>query len=120
MEGKSEEDTGEPVKINGLSKDRVIWAADSGVFTTDKNICDRVTAGEIIGKLGDVPLQAPMDGILRGLLRNEVRVLAHAKLIEVDPLNDPSVCFSIRDKMRAIAGGVLEAVVQTFNIPEVT
>ena len=118
MKGKSEENTGKPAEIGGLSTERVFWAEEAGVFTTARNIGEMVKAGDIIGQLGAVPLIAPVSGMLRGLLRNEVRVLANAKLIEIDPVNDPSVCFSIRGKMRAIAGGVLEAVMQQFNIPE--
>ncbi len=117
-EGKSEEDTREPVEIDGYSTERVIWATDAGVFTTEKNIGDIVNVGEIVGKLGDTPLRAPMRGVLRGLLRNEVRVLANAKLVEIDPVNDSSICFDIRGKMRAIGGGVLEAILQCFNVPE--
>jgi xanthine dehydrogenase accessory factor len=117
-QGKAEADTREPVEINGLSQERVIWAGDTGVFTTDKNIGDEVNEGDIIGSLDDTPLKAPMKGILRGLLRNDVRVLANSKLIEVDPANDKSICFNIRGKMRAIGGGVLESVMQTCNISE--
>ena len=117
-QGKAEENTGEPVSIDELAKERVIWAEDSGVFTTSRNIGDLVNQDDIIGNLGDVPLKAPMKGILRGLLRSDVRVLANAKLIELDPVNDRSICFTIRDKMRAIGGGVLEAILQTCNFPE--
>jgi xanthine dehydrogenase accessory factor len=117
-EGKSEDDTREPVEISGLTKERVIWAQDSGVFNTDRNIGDLVNEGDVIGTLGDVALNAPMKGILRGLLRNDVRVLANAKLIEIDPVNDKAICFNVRGKMRAIGGGVLEAILQTFNVSE--
>jgi xanthine dehydrogenase accessory factor len=118
VEGESEKDSATPVGIGGLQEERVIWAEDAGVFTTEKNIGDSVTAGDVIGKLNDVPLEARISGMLRGLLRNEVKVLANGKLAEIDPENDRSVCFSIRYKMRAIAGGALEAVMMALNIPE--
>jgi len=119
VEGEAEADTGKPVEIGGLSKERVIWAEDAGVFTTTKNIGDAILANDIIGNIGETPLPAPISGMLRGLLRNEVKVLAGAKLVEIDPVNDKSVCFSIRDKMRAIAGGVLEAIMMSLNSGEV-
>jgi xanthine dehydrogenase accessory factor len=100
------------------AKERVIWAQEAGVFTTEKNFGDAVLADDIIGKLNDIPLKAPVSGILRGLLRNEVKVLANAKLVEIDSENDKSVCFIIRDKMRAIAGGVLEAIMMSLNLAE--
>jgi xanthine dehydrogenase accessory factor len=120
IEGEAEADTGKPVEIGGLSKERVIWAEDSGVFTTTKNIGDAVLANDIIGQLGEISIQAPISGMLRGLLRNEVKVLTGAKLLEIDPVNEKSVCFTIRDKMRAIAGGTLEATMMSLNIAEAT
>jgi xanthine dehydrogenase accessory factor len=117
-EGKAEDDTREPVDISGLTKERVIWAEDAGTFSTQRNIGDLVNEGDVVGILGDTPLKAPIKGILRGLLRNEVRVLANAKLIEIDPVNDRLICFNIRGKMRAIGGGVLESILQSFNLPD--
>jgi xanthine dehydrogenase accessory factor len=114
--GGSEEDTGIPPEVGGVGKERVIWAPDAGVFTTKKSIGDSVTADEVVGKLGDLPLKTTISGIVRGILRNETRVSANAKLAEIDPVNDGSICFTIRDKMRAIAGGVLEAIMLGLNV----
>lgn len=118
VEGEAEENTGTPVNIGGLAKERVIWAPQAGIFTTDRKIGDSVVAGEVIGKLDNLNLPAPVSGMLRGLMRSGVRVSKGTKLIEVDPVNDSAVCFVIRDKMRAIAGGVLEAIMLKFNIGE--
>jgi xanthine dehydrogenase accessory factor len=115
IEGEAEKDTGKPVEIGGLSAERVIWSEDAGVFITSKNIGDTVLANDIVGYLGDTSLAAPISGILRGILRSEVKVLAGAKLVEIDSVNEKSICFSIRDKMRAIAGGVLEAIMLSLN-----
>jgi xanthine dehydrogenase accessory factor len=57
-----------------------------------------------------------VDGIIRGLVRNGVHVNKGAKLVEIDPVNDRSVCYIIRDKMRAIAGGALEAIMYIYNV----
>ena len=118
LEGKTEGDSATPLGIGSLDKDRVIWAEDAGVFTTEKNIGDHIQVGDIVGKLNDVPLPAKASGMLRGLLRNEVKVLANTELAEIDPGNDRSVCFSIRDNMRAISGGALEAIMIALNTPE--
>jgi len=115
-EGESEEDTGIPLEVGGAAKERVIWAPDTGVFTTKKSIGDSVTADEVVGGLDDLPLKTKISGIVRGILRNEVRVSVNAKLVEIDPINDSSICFAIRDKMRAIAGGVLEAIMLGLNV----
>ncbi len=115
VDGEAEKDTGTPVAIGGLTKERVIWAPEAGVFTTDMEIGDSVVTHQIVGWVGKQPLEAPMGGILRGLIRDGVRVSKGTKLIEVDPVNDKAVCCVIRDKMRAIAGGVLEAIMLKFN-----
>lgn len=115
LEGEAESNTGEPVAIGGLTRERVVWAPRAGVFTTDRGIGDSVAAGEVIGRVGDLPLQAPVSGMLRGLLRSGVRVSEGAKLIEVDPVNDNTICGFIADKIQAIGEGVLEAIMLRFG-----
>jgi len=118
FEGKAEKNTGTPVAIGGLTRERVIWAPQAGIFTTGMEIGDSVVAGESIARVGDLGLQAPISGMLRGLIRDGVKVSKGTKLVEVDPVNDSAVCYVIRDKMRAIAGGVLEAIMLKFNISD--
>jgi xanthine dehydrogenase accessory factor len=113
--GEAESDTGTPVAIGGLTKERVVWAPRAGIFTTNMEIGDRVDAQKIIGRIGDLFIKAPIDGMLRGLLKNGVKVSKNTKLIEVDQVNDSAVCYDIRDKMRAIGGGVLEAIMLKYN-----
>ncbi len=118
LKGEAEKNTGTPVAIGGFTKERVIWAPQAGNFTTDREIGDSVIAGEIVGRVGNLGLKAPISGMLRGLLRNGAEVSEGAKLVEVDTVNDKAVCYVIRDKMRAIAGGVLEAIMLKFNTSE--
>ncbi len=115
LDGEAEENTGTPVAIGGLTKERVVWAPRVGIFTTSREIGDSVAAHQVIGWVGDQPVEAPMSGMLRGLLRNGVKVSKGSKLIEVDPVNDRAICSFIADKIRAIADGVLEAVMPRFN-----
>lgn len=116
FDGEAEKNTGTPVAIGGLTREGVIWAPQAGTFITDRKIGDSVIVGEVVGRVGNLGLQAPISGMLRGLLRNGVKASKGTKLVEVDPVNDKAVCYVIRDKMRAIAGGVLEAIMLKFNI----
>lgn len=109
-EGEAEPNTGVPVDIGGLTKERVIWAPQAGIFTSSQEIGNTVVAHQTIGWVGNSPLAAPISGILRGLIRSGVSVSKGDKLIEVDPVNDRAVCYTIRDKVRVVAGGVLEAI----------
>ena len=115
LEGEAEKNTGIPVAIGGLTKERVIWAPQAGIFTTDREIGDSVVAHQIIGKVGELPLEAPISGMLRGLIRSGVRVSKGAKLIEIDPVNDKAICNIITDKMWIIGKGVSQAIVLKFN-----
>ena len=115
LEGEAEENTGIPVAIGGLTKERIVWAPQTGIFTTDREIGDSVVAGEVVGRVGDLPLEAPLSGMLRGLLRNGVTVSKGGKLIEIDPINDRAICNFIADKIRAIGEGVVKAIMLKFN-----
>jgi len=115
LSGEAEQNTGIPVAIGGLTKERVVWASQAGIFTTNREIGDSVDAHQIVGWVGDLPLEAPVSGMLRGLLRNGVRVSKGSKLIEVDPVNDKAICDSITNKMWVIGEGVLHAIMLKFN-----
>ncbi len=65
--------------------------------------------------MGGKPILAGIDGILRGLLRNGVRVTAGMKAGDVDPRGKREHCFTLSDKARSIGGGVLEAILMKYN-----
>ncbi|MFC2019559.1 selenium-dependent molybdenum cofactor biosynthesis protein YqeB [Chloroflexota bacterium] len=115
LEGEAEPDSRIPVPIGGLAEERVIWSPEAGVFTSSKEIGDSVSAGEVIGCVGDRPLSAPMSGMLRGLLKNQVNVVKGSKLIEVDPVHDRVICNLITSKMTAIGEGVLKAITDNLE-----
>ena len=101
------------------SVNKILLAEDTGLFTTDKNIGDAVLANDPIGSLGDKTIVAPISGVLRGILRDQSKVLTNDTLVEIDPQNNKESCFRIREQTRAIAGGVLEAIMMNFNVPDV-
>ncbi len=115
LDGEAEKNTGIPVAIGGLTKERIIWSPKAGVFTSNKEIGDSVVAGEVTGYVGDLPLKAPVNGMLRGLIRSGVRVLKGSKLIEVDPVHDRVICNLITDKVMAIGEGVFQAITLKFD-----
>ena len=115
--GSAAPNTGIPGIIGGFGKERVLHSPAAGVL---KNICkitDTVKKGEQIAqvetKTGSVPILAPIDGLLRGLIRDGYPVTEGFKLADIDPRTDEyQNCFTISDKARCIAGGVLEAILQ--------
>ena len=62
---------------------------------------------------GNVPVNASLDGLLRGLIREGYPVTKGFKIADIDPRTEEyQNCFTISDKARCIAGGVLEAILQ--------
>ena len=109
--------TGIPGIIGGHGKERVIHSPAKGILRNVKAITDTVSRGEIIAVVetenGTVPVKATLDGILRGLIRDGYPVTVGFKMADIDPrAEELGNCFTISDKARCIAGGVLEAILQ--------
>ncbi len=116
-EGSAVPNTGIPGIIGGYGKERVIHCPAKGILRNVKKITDTVSKGEVIAVVeaeeGLVPVEATLDGILRGLIRDGYPVKPGFKMADIDPrLNELDNCFTISDKARCIAGGVLEAILQ--------
>lgn len=110
INGRAEEDSGIPSEIKGFTSERVLRAPVDGRFTGSKNIGDLVEAGEVVGWVAEIPVKAMIAGVIRGLIRNGSQVEMGLKLGDIDPRGVRDYCFTISDKARAIAGGVLEAI----------
>jgi xanthine dehydrogenase accessory factor len=109
FEGSAHENTGIPGDIGGYTWQRVVRSPATGTFRTAAEIGDLVVAGDILGYVGDQPVRAAIDGVLRGLLHAGLPVTEGFKLGDVDPRADPSRCYTVSDKARAVGGGVLTA-----------
>ena len=115
--GTAAPNTGIPGMIGGYGRERVIHCPAKGILRNVKKITDTVSKGEVIAVVetedGVVPVEATLDGILRGLIRDGYPVKPGFKMADIDPRADEyNNCFTISDKARCIAGGVLEAILQ--------
>jgi len=115
LEGEGESDTGIPLEIGGFTFERVLHAPEEGVFYSQKNIGDDISSGEVVGLVGKQPVKADLGGVVRGLIRVGSKVKKGTKLGEIDPLGSEEDCYIIRPRMRAIAGGALEAILMHCN-----
>jgi xanthine dehydrogenase accessory factor len=113
--GSAALNTGVPGNIAGYTAERVLRAPAGGVFETDRSIGDSVRQGEVVGRVGGYPVEARVDGVLRGLIRPGTDVPAGLKVGDIDPRGDPAYCTTISDKARAISGSVLECVMRHAN-----
>lgn len=115
LQGEAEKNTGIPGAIAGVSIDRVLRAPQAGVFSTSKDIGEHVDAGEVIGTVDGSIVRTKIGGVIRGLIRNGLEVPRGIKLGDVDPRDIKEYCYTISDKARAVAGGVLEGILRHFN-----
>jgi len=116
--GTAQADSGQP---EGDPK-RVLRAPGDGVFVGHKRIGEHCEAGELIAEIESETgnrtfnMISPLPGILRGLIRDGVRVTKGLKVGDIDPRNNPGACLLVSDKALAIGGGVLEAILSNEKI----
>lgn len=113
--GQAVPNTGVPGIIGGYGKERVVYSPAAGILRNVRAITDTVKKGEIIAQIqtdsGLVPVRATLDGLLRGLIRDGYPVPEGFKIADIDPRAEQyQNCFTVSDKARCIAGGVLEAL----------
>lgn len=114
-EGQAIKNTGIPGMVGGYTKERVIHSPAAGTLWNVCKITDVVKKGEEIAYIktetGTFSVEATIDGLLRGLIRDGYPVTEGFKIADIDPrLQEYENCFTISDKARCIAGGVLEAI----------
>ena len=113
--GSAEPDTGVPATISGHAEARVFRAPRSGCFTGFREIGDHVESGDCVAEVDGVPIKAQISGMIRGMLRSGIAVAAGVKAGDIDPRGERAYCYAISDKARAIGGGVLEAILHSFE-----
>ena len=113
--GAAEEDTGIPGVIAGFSAERVFRAPADGTLETVRQIGDPVQAGDVVGSVDGLQVQAKIEGVIRGLLRDGTSVWKGMKTGDIDPRGIKEHCYTISDKARATGGGVLEGILSSLN-----
>lgn len=109
-QGCAAKNTGIPGEIGGYTVERLLRAPCDGIFHPILAIGDAVKARQTVAMVDDQPVTAQIDGIVRGLLQDNVPVKAGMKSGDIDPRGCYEHCFTVSDKARAVGGGVLEAI----------
>ncbi|MEJ2587384.1 MAG: selenium-dependent molybdenum cofactor biosynthesis protein YqeB [Deltaproteobacteria bacterium] len=107
--------TGIPGEVKGFGEKRVIRSPASGIFEGAVAIGTHVEEGDVVAHVENLPVLAPISGMLRGLLHDGVWVEKGLKSGDVDPRDRRDSCWTISDKALAIGGGVLEAVLMAMK-----
>ena len=126
-EGGAYPNTGIPGIIGGYGAERVIHAPADGILKNKSKIGDIVEKGQVIAvieasdkeNVADIKrteVTATIDGLLRGLIRDNYPVTKGFKIADIDPRKEELAnCFTISDKARCIAGSVLEVICETLG-----
>lgn len=117
--GTARKNTGVPNNLEGVTFERILRAPCDGVFQSTKEIGDYVIKGDVVGYVGGVTVHACIDGYIRGLLQKDLIVTEGMKLGDIDFRKEKINCYRISDKARAVAGGVLEAIMHKIYFPKV-
>jgi xanthine dehydrogenase accessory factor len=109
-DGQASPDTKIPEPVEGYAVDRVLRAPRSGAMHGLTAIGALVRQGDPLLAVDGVPVAAPFDGALRGLLHDGLRVSRGMKVGDLDPRRETRFCREISDKALAVGGAVLEAI----------
>ncbi|WP_160688132.1 selenium-dependent molybdenum cofactor biosynthesis protein YqeB [Clostridium sp. C2-6-12] len=108
--------TGVPGAIGGYTTERLIRATCDGIISPVSKIGDYVRKGDIVAYVDEAPIYAEIDGIVRGMLQEGIKVFKGMKSGDIDPRCEKDHCFTVSDKARSIGGGVLEAILYLNNM----
>jgi xanthine dehydrogenase accessory factor len=108
--GSAEPDSTRPAPVLGHTDARVVRAPRDGRFHAAVRLGDMVALHQVLGHVEDEPVVASIAGLLRGLLADGVRIGRGVKVGDIDPRGSVVDPARLSDKARAVAAGVLEAV----------
>ncbi len=116
----------------GHNLGRVLWRGSAATLTIDFDnpvyspadgltlqftmIGEQVSAGGLIARVGNVAVHAPVDGILSGLIDNDIQVTAGTRIGIVKQDIRREDCFTISSRALAVGGGVLESILSAPQI----
>jgi hypothetical protein len=108
--GATDEPDGNPMTLGSAGRERFVYSQDAGSWRTALDIGTRIYKGMNLGHLDGCAVVAPIDGALRGIVRDDTWVPAGVKLLEVDPRGRAACWTGIDERGRRIALAVIEAI----------
>jgi xanthine dehydrogenase accessory factor len=99
--------------------ERFVRSEFAGRWQTAIEIGSRVFKDFVVGHLGNTPVRAPFDGILRGVVRDGTEVPSGVKLLEIDSRGRQASLTGIDSRGQLIANAVAEAIsLDAASLPE--
>jgi xanthine dehydrogenase accessory factor len=108
--GQTDPADGVARSLGGVGAERFAYSDRPGHWHTRIEIGMRVFKGFVLGHLDGVPVHAPIDGVVRGIVRDSTSVPACVKLLEIDPRRRDAKWTGIDDRGRSIAEATTRAI----------
>jgi xanthine dehydrogenase accessory factor len=109
-QGSPQANTGIPGKVEGFTRERVLYAPIDGIVQTLVDFGDHVQPGDPVLMIGDQTVKTSLAGVVRGLIHPGIWVKHGTKVADIDPRPEDFRCRAVSEKALAIGGGVLEAI----------
>jgi xanthine dehydrogenase accessory factor len=117
FDGYALENTRVPGSICGYATERVIYSPYEGKINNVRQIGDIVKANETIALIDNLEIKAKINGVLRGIIRDNTYATKGLKIADIDPrYEEVDNCNTISDKSRTIGGSVLEGILYFQSI----
>jgi len=107
--GRTEASDGKARPLGGIGVQRFVYSEKRGRWNSAFPIGAHISKGFPAGFLNGAPVLAPLDGTVRGIVRDGAEVPAGVKLLEIDPRRHPSWT-GIDERGRGIARATLNAI----------
>lgn len=111
--GRTEDADGISRDLGGVGRERFVYSAEGGRWRTALDVGRRVFKGFPLGRVGGQLVTAPFDGLLRGIVRDDLDVPAGVKLVEIDPRGRHARWTGIDERGRVLAEATLRAMTGT-------
>lgn len=113
--GETRQADGKARDLGGAGRERFVYSDQEGVWHTPVDIGTRVYKGLQLGSLGGRPVVAPMDGALRGIARDGLRVPVNVKLLEIDPRGRHACWTGMDERGNAIGTSAVAAIARIMR-----
>ncbi|MCK9915713.1 hypothetical protein MXD81_41800 [Microbacteriaceae bacterium K1510] len=97
-------------QLGDFGAERFVYSDTAGLWHAPVDIGTRVFKNFVVGHLDGRPIHAPLDGIIRGIVRDGLSVPAGVKLLEIDPRGRQASWTGIDARGRDIAEATVKAI----------
>jgi hypothetical protein len=108
--GRTQAADGRSRLLGGVGAERFVYSDRGGRWHTPVEIGTRVFKGVLLGYLDELPVQSPIDGVVRGIVRDGLDVPAYVKILEIDPRGRQASWTGIDERGGRIAEAAISAI----------